>query len=146
MADDDVEQPKQPQPAESLSEWIMKKAADAARLGGGILQAPAMDVADDRSGQLSPPHSPTHHAAGVGQPDGWVRARALAEGLPPSITEAILSNTQPHLPPQGPEPGQDLGTFGIGPDQSITESILNDPGRFQADSEPEHDRDMGREK
>jgi hypothetical protein len=149
VADHDQNQPDKLQPVESLSEWILKDVKDAVRQTAEM-KGTGMDVADDRSGQLPPSHSPTHRDAGDGQPSGWVRAKSLAEDLPPSITESILGNSQAVL--SQPEPVLDLSTLGVGPQASvdfpgladtlppsITESILGDPQALWPSPGPSQD-------
>jgi hypothetical protein len=153
VADNDHEQPDKPQPLESLSEWIMKEVQDAAERGAAA-KGTGMDVADERSGQLPPAHSPMARDAGDGQLSGWVRAKTLSEDLPPSITESILGNSQAVL--SQPEPVLDLSTLGVGPQASIdfpgladtvppslTESIVGNPQALWPQPEPAPVQDFG---
>ena len=154
MADNDQDQPDKPQPLTRVAEWIRDAAREVGDVIRPMMTGSATDIEADRSGQLPPSHTPMARDAGDGPPSGWVRAKSLAEDLPPSITESILGNPQAIL--SQPEPVQDFGTLGVGPQASIdfpgladtvppsfTKMILDNPQALWPQPEPAPSKDLG---
>lgn len=107
MSDDASKRPNPPQPSPNTPEGVLARAGDLVRVLRDLIRSPATEIEPERSGLLSPPHTPSDRTEGD-DAGGAAKARHPAAEKPLPSPSEIGRNPKAYLPPP-PAHGRDTG-------------------------------------